>query len=128
MRLLQVLGDEEVQAPPDCGLAWVTEYRLGSGVELADHALGIGDDHCVCGHRVIIFAWTVPFADPLSEHRLDDTPGTQVYLYVDDVDGLVGRLGVSAEDQPWGMREARVTDPDGNVLRIGAQLRDAALP
>jgi catechol 2,3-dioxygenase-like lactoylglutathione lyase family enzyme len=55
----------------------------------------------------------------LSEHRLDGGPATHVYLYVDDVDAVAAAAGLVPEDQPWGMREARATDPDGNLLRIG---------
>jgi hypothetical protein len=46
-----------------------------------------------------------------------------VYLYVEDVDGILPS-GVAAEDCPWGMREARLTDPDGNQVRVGSPLRD----
>ena len=55
----------------------------------------------------------------LSEHRLDGGPVTHVYLYVDDVDAVVP-AGSRAKDRPWGMREARLTDPDGNEVRIGS--------
>jgi catechol 2,3-dioxygenase-like lactoylglutathione lyase family enzyme len=65
----------------------------------------------------------------LSEHRLDGAAGTQVYLYVDDVNSVVPP-GTLAEDCPWGMREAHLTDPDGNEVRIGAPLAqsEAATP
>lgn len=65
----------------------------------------------------------------LSEHRLDGGPVTHMYLYVDDVDSDVP-AGTVAEDCPWGMREARLTDPDGNVVRVGSPLRkpDPAAP
>jgi hypothetical protein len=48
----------------------------------------------------------------LSEHRLDSGPITHVYLYVEDVDGIIP-AGAVAEDCPWEMRETRLTDPDG---------------
>jgi catechol 2,3-dioxygenase-like lactoylglutathione lyase family enzyme len=51
----------------------------------------------------------------LSEHRLDGGPVTHVYLYVEDVDGIIP-AGAVAGDCPWGMREARLTDPDGNEV------------
>ena len=59
----------------------------------------------------------------LSEHRLDGGPVTHVYLYVEDVDAI-HPAGAAAEDCPWGMREARLTDPDGNQVRVGSPLRD----
>jgi hypothetical protein len=59
----------------------------------------------------------------LSEHRLDGGPVTHVYLYVEDVDGIIpawgGRRGLLV-----GMREARLTDPDGKEVRVGSPLRD----
>ena len=58
----------------------------------------------------------------LSEHRLDGGPATHVYLYVEDVDSIIP-AGICVEDRPWGMREARLTDPDGNEVRVGSQLR-----
>src|SRR5215471_17846050 len=58
----------------------------------------------------------------LSEHRLDGGPITHVYLYVEDVDSIIP-AGVVAEDCPWGMREARLTDPDGNEVRVGSPRR-----
>jgi catechol 2,3-dioxygenase-like lactoylglutathione lyase family enzyme len=59
----------------------------------------------------------------LSEHRLDGGPVTHVYLYVEDVDATIPAETV-AGDCPWGMREARLTDPDGNEVRVGSPLRD----
>jgi catechol 2,3-dioxygenase-like lactoylglutathione lyase family enzyme len=59
----------------------------------------------------------------LSEHRLDGGPLTHVYLYVHDVDSIIP-AGAVAEDCPWGMREARLIDPDGNEVRVGSPLRD----
>ena len=65
----------------------------------------------------------------LSEHLGDATPDTLVYMYVDDVDALYGRLqdaGVGVhqppEDMPWGVREFSLSDPDGNRLRVGTLL------
>ena len=58
----------------------------------------------------------------LSEHRLDGGPVTHVYLYVEDVDNAIP-AGAVAENCLWGMREARLTDPDGNEVRVGSPLR-----
>lgn len=63
--------------------------------------------------------------------------GMAVYFIVRDVDALHDELrDAGAEvlydpdapvrgpgDQPWGMREIWVKDPDGNVLRFGQPLR-----
>jgi hypothetical protein len=45
----------------------------------------------------------------LSEHRLDGGPASHVYLYVEDADSSLPPA-TAAEDCPWGMREARLTD------------------
>ena len=54
----------------------------------------------------------------LSEHTGDATPGTLVYLYVDDVDAVSAEFGVPVSTQPWA-REVELADPDGNRLRVG---------
>jgi uncharacterized glyoxalase superfamily protein PhnB len=53
-----------------------------------------------------------------------------VYIRVDDVDAwhaeLVGRgveLDYGLGDQPWGMREFGVQDPDGHDIAFGAPVR-----
>ncbi|MEM9062790.1 MAG: VOC family protein [Pseudomonadota bacterium] len=58
------------------------------------------------------------------------------YIRPADVDAFTvetAKLGLSAEpgfprflpaeDKPWGMREATLWDPDGNLLRIGQEIR-----
>jgi catechol 2,3-dioxygenase-like lactoylglutathione lyase family enzyme len=73
----------------------------------------------------------------LSTFPGDGVFGTDVYLYVEEVDTLFnlyrGRgLGNRTKpdspvhqglvDQTWGMREFYVDDPDGNTLRFGERL------
>lgn len=66
----------------------------------------------------------------------DGMVGQAVYFYVDDIDALHDewrRAGAQLlydpeaavegpGNQPWGMRELHVKDPDGNVLRFGQKL------
>jgi catechol 2,3-dioxygenase-like lactoylglutathione lyase family enzyme len=87
--------------------------RLGFEVE-SEHVLGADSPLYVRLRRG-------PAQLHLSEHRLDGGPVTHVYLYVDDVDHSIPPE-VIAEDCPWGMREARLTDPDGNEVRVGSAL------
>lgn len=56
--------------------------------------------------------------------------GTWVWIAADDVDELYAELrGRGAHlrhpptSYPWGSRECQVTDPDGHVLRFGAESR-----
>ena len=74
----------------------------------------IGTSHLGIGH------------DP----RLVDMPGRRMslWVYVDDCDAAIERLRdagveVVAEpaDQPWGERVARVRDPDGIEVIVGAR-------
>ncbi|MEM7490142.1 MAG: VOC family protein [Pseudomonadota bacterium] len=57
------------------------------------------------------------------------------YIRPDDVDAISAEFAalglpsdhgfprfMPAEDKPWGMREATVWDPDGNLLRIGQEI------
>jgi catechol 2,3-dioxygenase-like lactoylglutathione lyase family enzyme len=54
----------------------------------------------------------------LSEHTGDATPDTLVYLRVADVDAVAREFALPIEEAPWA-REAHLTDPDGNRLRVG---------
>ena len=65
----------------------------------------------------------------LSQHVMDCALGGLVHLFVDSVDDWHARLergGVAIElpptDQPWGLREMHLVDPDGNRLRICTRL------
>jgi catechol 2,3-dioxygenase-like lactoylglutathione lyase family enzyme len=64
----------------------------------------------------------------LSEHAGDCEVGGLVYFYVSDVDAwresMIERgLNVDVpRDQPWGNRELRLKDPDGNTLNIAMSL------
>jgi len=65
----------------------------------------------------------------LSEHAGDCSVGGLIYLYVPDVDGWYRHCinrGLVANhppsDQPWGSRDFRITDPDGNQICIATRL------
>ncbi len=55
----------------------------------------------------------------LSEHEGDAQPNGLIYLYVDDLDAVAGKFGVPIHEAEYGMREAQLTDPDGNRIRVG---------
>jgi catechol 2,3-dioxygenase-like lactoylglutathione lyase family enzyme len=63
----------------------------------------------------------------LSEHAGDCQVGGLAYFYVTNVDAwyreIIERgLDVPApEDKPWGNRELRLRDPDGNTIVISTQ-------
>jgi catechol 2,3-dioxygenase-like lactoylglutathione lyase family enzyme len=59
----------------------------------------------------------------VSEHAGDAPFHSVAYLYADDVDTVAAEFGVEAEEQPWGMREITLVDPDGNRVRVGTHVR-----
>jgi hypothetical protein len=61
----------------------------------------------------------------LSEHRGDAPRHGLVYVRVDDLEEAAAALGVPAEVQEWGIREAHAVDPGGNRVRV-AQLEETA--
>ena len=54
----------------------------------------------------------------LSEHIGDAKGPGLLYMFVDDIESIATEFGIEIEDQPWA-REIKLTDPDGNRLRIG---------
>ena len=95
-----VLGGEQVyQFPPEGPPAYVS-LRFGKAT------VGLGHD---------------------PEYRAaSGTPAISLWLYVDDCAAAVelvraagGRITQEAAAQPWGEREARAEDPDGNLLIFG---------
>lgn len=81
-------------------------------------------------------------SDPVASVRRDRTAlmlcerdqgheGTWLWIAVSDVDELYSELEArgahlrhAPANYPWGSRECQITDPDGHVLRFGADLRD----
>ena len=70
-----------------------------------------------------IHFYTRPDLDPKTNY-------SGCYMLVHDVDALGDELAShdvelvhEAEDKPWRMRELKLIDPDGNVLRFGARLK-----
>ncbi|CAB9518446.1 Glyoxalase Bleomycin resistance protein (Dioxygenase) [Seminavis robusta] len=60
----------------------------------------------------------------LSEHHGDACPGSTIRIQIDNIDALHETLASkkykyarpSIEQQPWGFREVKVTDPFGNKI------------
>lgn len=77
------------------------------------------------------YAWVSHGAHELLHLRLDldlepSDNRSAVYLHVQDVARRHAEWSSagagSIQDMPWGMREFTMSDPSGNVLRIGANL------
>jgi lactoylglutathione lyase len=63
------------------------------------------------------------FGREISTHRRG--LGVEIVLEVEDVDGWYDRLAASGhpileplQERPWGLRDFRISDPDGYYLRI----------
>ena len=63
------------------------------------------------------------FGRDISAHRRG--LGVEIVLEVDDVDGWRDRVAASGHlileplrDRPWGLRDFRISDPDGYYLRV----------
>lgn len=94
--------------------AGVVHYRdvLGFSVNYQDHNIGVMDRDAV---RVLLIART-------PRH----TGIGSCYVYVENADALHAELvakgaGVQGEpiSRPWGLREFRVLDPEGNQITFG---------
>jgi catechol 2,3-dioxygenase-like lactoylglutathione lyase family enzyme len=52
--------------------------------------------------------WLVPGKNPFG-----------LYLYLEDVDALAGKFQKFPKDEPWGMYEFAMSDPDETLVRVG---------
>ncbi len=91
----------------------VREYEEGGGYAFVTH-----DDESVFD------------LDQVDVHIMPETNGAACYLIVPHVDDWHIRLRAAGHpvtdvvDQPWGMREFTLTDPNGNHLRFGHNTTD----
>jgi catechol 2,3-dioxygenase-like lactoylglutathione lyase family enzyme len=69
----------------------------------------------------------------LSEHHGDGTPGSAIYVHMDDIAGFHRELidkrykyyRPGLEEQPWGALTVTVQDPFGNKLTFAEHIRAA---
>lgn len=54
----------------------------------------------------------------LSEHQGDARPGTLMYFWAPEIEAIAAEFETEIIHQPWA-REVKISDPDGNRLRIG---------
>jgi PhnB protein len=94
--------------------------RTGPGGEVVHATLTIGGSLVMVHGDVASLASRGPLADGRSP--------VVVYLYVGDVDSVIGRAAgagarvlVSATNQPWGDRMGRIIDPAGHVWNVAAR-------
>ena len=98
----------------DTSIAYYVE-RLGFALQWQDDGMAsVGRDRT-----------SIMFCEGDQGHR-----GAWVWISTSDVDALYAELEASGAllrhapaNYPWGSRECQITDPDGHVLRFGADLR-----
>jgi uncharacterized glyoxalase superfamily protein PhnB len=77
------------------------------------------------GYAFVQLAGESVFDLTATENLDPATNGAGCYMVIDTVDDLHDRFAAAGlpvtdvVDEPWGMREFTLTDPDGNHLRIG---------
>jgi lactoylglutathione lyase len=97
------------------------EFRDPASGAIGYVGLDVGGSHIGIG-----VASTVPDVDPAPRRPIS------LWAYVDDCDAMIERLRASGvtvtqepAEQPWGERVARVVDPDGNEVIVGARASSA---
>lgn len=78
------------------------------------------DDYLILSHpcgadlhlQPAVEGWLVPGQNPFG-----------VYLYVEGVDDIAAKAGVTARETDWGMYEAAFSDPDETLIRVGWPMR-----
>ena len=103
-------------------------FRVTDAAETAKwyHRLGfevVGEHRFEPGFPLYMFLDRDGIQLHLSEHTGDARPGTLVYFWVEDVDAVAAEFDAEIHDQPWG-REIKLTDPDGNRLRVATGLAE----
>lgn len=69
----------------------------------------------------------IHLGEPMKDHH----PGS-AYLFVEDADQLAAAWSAAGvevrapEDMEWGQHEGALVDPDGNVIRFGSPIKNAA--
>jgi PhnB protein len=65
----------------------------------------------------------------------DGSSSVVIYLYVPDVDGVIGRavaagarVLIPLTNQPWGDRVGRILDPSGHVWNLATRLEEVKSP
>jgi lactoylglutathione lyase len=122
VRAFPVIYSREVESAARFYVEWVgfeEQFRLPPEGE----AGYIGLSRAGAELAIVAAAWP---EDQLGT-AMGDGPRFELFVYVDDVDELVGRLAAEGatvlkepQDMPWGERVGYVADPDGNPVAFAA--------
>jgi PhnB protein len=116
---------------PDGAVRWLESVlgaRLTLGLRLPDGRLGHAE--LAVGDSVLAIGLAAA-ARPVDDQITRATLATMTLVFVDDVDDAVarleehgGRLVDPPTEQPWGLRQAIVQDPEGNLWEPSQFVRD----
>jgi PhnB protein len=117
---------------PEVGIRWLTDVlRANAMLRLSMPDGRVGHAEFVLGSSVIAvgLALTPPPAIDPTENRY--TLRQMTLVFVEDVDAVVERAALSGgtvveapTDQPWGLRQAIIRDPEGYVWEPAQHMRD----
>ena len=119
---------------PTVGIGWYTDVLGATEVlRLTLEDGQVGHAEFTLGSSVLSLglALTPPPPTNPDENRL--TIRQMTLVFVDDVDAVAQRVSVPGgsileppTDQPWGLRQAVVRDPEGYLWEISQHIRDVA--
>jgi uncharacterized glyoxalase superfamily protein PhnB len=117
---------------PEIGMRWLTEVLGAAEVLRMTTPDGrVGHAEFVLGSSVVSLglAFTPPTASDPAENRY--TLRQMTLVFVDDVDAVVERAVAHGgavldgpTDQPWGLRQAIIRDPEGYLWEPARHVRD----
>lgn len=118
-------------ADPQRALRWLTDVlHAQEAVRMTLPDGRIGHAELTVGNAVLslgLVSQTAPPAEQASRHTLR----AMTLVFVDNVDHAVqrataagGALVDEATDQPWGLRQAIVADPEGYLWELSTHLHD----
>ncbi len=131
---------DDIKICPDC-IAWLGQrtgildvtptlpVRVMAEAIAFYETAGFEVDPYDSGFAFVRYAGASAFDLDLNKRIDPANNGAGCYIITDDADQWHSRLSAAGlpvtpiADQPWGMREFTLTDPNGNYLRIGRSAR-----
>jgi uncharacterized glyoxalase superfamily protein PhnB len=118
-------------ADPEQALRWLVDVlRAREAVRMTTADGRMGHVEMVIGASVFSFG-LARAGEPPTSHATRETLTSMTLAFVEDVDTAVeralakgGALVDPARDQPWGLRQAIVSDPGGHLWELSQHLRD----
>jgi PhnB protein len=119
---------------PEIGIRWFTEVLGATEVlRLTLDGGQVGHAEFTIGSSVISLGLAMTPPGPVEPDETRFTLRQMTLVFVDDVDAAARRVGDcggwvldAPTDQPWGLRQAVVRDPEGYLWEVSKHVRDVA--